>query len=137
MSDDWYNASQLHFAAQDGDLARVAQLLSDGYLPNSFDDIGRTPLHYAVECEHFDVVDFLIANGADINANDEAHAGNTPIAEVAQTCSLKWRSSCSTMEPIRTYEVRCNSTPSTVQRRESAAMARGFMNYFAQHALGR
>jgi ankyrin repeat protein len=55
---------------------------------NAFDEIGKTPLHYAVEKEHFDVVRFLIEAGADVNAHHESTIGNTPLAEVAGNCSL-------------------------------------------------
>ena len=47
--DNEFDASQLHFAAQDGDIARVRQLLAEGRSPNVFDEISKTPLHYAAE----------------------------------------------------------------------------------------
>lgn len=33
--------------------------------------VGRTPLHWAVAAKRRDVVDFLINNGADVNALDD------------------------------------------------------------------
>jgi ankyrin repeat protein len=88
MEDQWFEREQLHFAAQDGDLQRVMELVSKGYPLNSFDEIGKTPLHYAVENERLDVAKFLIEAGADVNAHDEATISNTPLAEIAGNCSL-------------------------------------------------
>jgi hypothetical protein len=34
---DWYETEQLHFAAQDGDLERVKELIEEGYDINAFD----------------------------------------------------------------------------------------------------
>ena len=84
-----FEKEQLHFAAADGDLDRVKQLVAEGYPLDEFDDVGKTPLHHAAEGGHFDIVRFLLEAGADVNARDEARAGNTPLAEVAQTCSLE------------------------------------------------
>lgn len=53
---DWFENEQLHFAAQDGDLTRVIELVQDGSLLNTFDELGKTPLHYAVEGEHLAIV---------------------------------------------------------------------------------
>ena len=78
----------LHFAAQDGDLARVRELLAEGRSPNVFDEISKTPLHYAAESGHIDILRILLQAGADVNANDEARIGNTPLREVAGECSL-------------------------------------------------
>ena len=44
---DELDESDLHFAAQHGDMTRVRQLLADGRSPNAFDEISKTPLHYA------------------------------------------------------------------------------------------
>lgn len=87
--DDWYETQQLHIAAHDGDAKRVAELLAKRRSPNDFDELGQTPLHYAAEAEHFEVVSLLLAHGADVNAHHEPTIGNTPIAHIAQTCSLK------------------------------------------------
>jgi len=78
----------LHFAAQDGDLPRVRQLLADGRSPNTFDDISRTPLHYAAETGNTDIMRVLLDAGVDVNAHDEARIGNTPLREVAGECSF-------------------------------------------------
>lgn len=88
MKDDWFEKEQLHFAAQEGDLQRVEELISAGYSLNHIDDAGKTALHYAVENENFEVAKISIEAGADVNAHDETAITNTPLAEVAATCSL-------------------------------------------------
>ena len=82
-----YEREQLHFAAQHGNVEDVKRLLAGGYQPNVFDDLGKTPLHYAAEDEHLEVINVLLAAGADVNAHDERVIGNTPLREVAGTCS--------------------------------------------------
>ena len=89
MEDDWYQAEKLHFAAMKGDVKRCAELIADGCDPNSFDQLGNTPLHYAARNEHLEVVELLIARGATVNAHHEPTMGNTPITEIAGFCSLK------------------------------------------------
>ncbi len=83
-----YEREQLHFAAQDGNVEDVKRLLAAGYEPNVFDDLGLTPLHYAARGGHLEVLNVLLAAGADVNANDERVIGNTPLREVAATCSF-------------------------------------------------
>jgi ankyrin repeat protein len=56
------------------------------FLP--FDDLAKTPLHYAAENGHIDVIRVLLEAGADVNANDEPRIGNTPLRQVADRCSL-------------------------------------------------
>ena len=85
---DEFDESDLHFAAQDGDMTRVRQLLADGRSPNAFDEISKTPLHYAAECGHVEIMRVLLEAGADVNACEEARIGNTPLREVADECSL-------------------------------------------------
>jgi ankyrin repeat protein len=80
---------QLHFAAQDGEVERVSQLLNDGYQPDLFDDIGKTPLHYAAASGHLEVMRLLLERGADVNAHDERWIGNTTLREVAGNCSFE------------------------------------------------
>jgi ankyrin repeat protein len=80
---------ELHFAAQDGDLVKVKELVAKGSSVNSFDDISHTPLHYAAEKENLDVVKFLIESGADVNIYEEEKIGNTPLREIAESCSYE------------------------------------------------
>jgi hypothetical protein len=99
-------------------------LISQGYDPNAFDALGNTPLHYAAKNEHFHIVAFLLSQGANVNAHDEARIGNTPLTEIAGSCSLKMAQMLSKPGPIRHSEAGCNSMQSTRQRIENAAMAR-------------
>jgi ankyrin repeat protein len=87
--DGWFEQERLHRAAQDGDVGEVERLLSVGYQPNEFDELGKTPLHYAAEGGHLQVIELLITSGADVNANDERVIGNTALREVAANCSYE------------------------------------------------
>jgi ankyrin repeat protein len=90
MSDDWFQKEQLHFAAADGDLRRVKKLIENGCDVNAFDEyLAHTPLHYAAREEHIEVVDYLISVGAQINAHEEEKIGETPLGEVAASCSYE------------------------------------------------
>ena len=77
----------MHYAVQDGDIEAVRRLIASGVPLNDFDEIGRTPLHYAVVAESVEMAALLLDAGADVNAHDEAHVGNTPLAEVASRCT--------------------------------------------------
>ena len=82
-----FQSEQLHRAAQNGDLPQVQKLLAAKYPVNRFDELGKTPLHYAVAGEHMAVVDALLRAGANVNARDERVAGGTPLGEYAGSCS--------------------------------------------------
>jgi ankyrin repeat protein len=86
---DWFAKERLHFAARDGNVEKVRELLSVGYDPNAFDELSKTPLHYAAEREHIAVMNVLIEAGADVNAHELAKIGNTPLREVAEQCSYE------------------------------------------------
>lgn len=79
---------ELHWAASRGDLETVKRLLVNQVNLNGFDEIGYTALHYAVKGEHIEVAKYLLDSGAEVNAHDESQIGDTPLASVAQTCSL-------------------------------------------------
>lgn len=80
---------QLHRAAQDGDLARVNDLIDRKYPLNRFDELGKTPIHYAVQDNRLEVVRRLIEAGANVNAHDERVAGNTPLGDGAGECTYE------------------------------------------------
>ena len=46
---DELGRTPLHYAAADGDAARVQELLTSGADPNAQDDNGWTPLHFAAQ----------------------------------------------------------------------------------------
>lgn len=84
-----FQREQLHQAAQDGDLARVNDLIERKYPLNRFDDLGKTPLHYAVQYNRIEVVKRLIEAGANVNAHDERVIGNTPLSDYARECTYE------------------------------------------------
>jgi ankyrin repeat protein len=86
---EWVDPEPLHSAAQCGDVVRLRELVDLGHSVNAFDELGFTPLHYAVWKDQFDAAMFLIKAGADVNASDSRCIGNTPLREVAGSCSLK------------------------------------------------
>jgi ankyrin repeat protein len=88
--DNWFEQEQLHFAASDGDLDKVKELIEKGYDVNTFDaDLAFTPLHYSVRGEFLEVTKYLLKNGANVNAHDEDKIGETPLGDVAATCSFE------------------------------------------------
>jgi ankyrin repeat protein len=86
--EDVLKREELHFAAEDGNLAEVTRLLNEGHQPDVFDELGKTPLHYAAARGHLDVMRVLLASGADVNAHDERVIGDTVLRAVASNCSF-------------------------------------------------
>ena len=84
IDENWFENERLHRAAAEGDLQEMRRLLDVGYQLDRFDDLGRAPLHYAVEGEHYKAAKWLIEQGAKVNANDEATIGETPLALAVQ-----------------------------------------------------
>ena len=66
--------------------ALVAQLLDRGAKPNLADDRGQTPLMIATAMDHADVVDILLAHGADRMVHD---AQGKTAADLAQSDVLR------------------------------------------------
>jgi len=63
----------IHEAAAKGDLAKVkAFLKKDAKLIDADDKNNKEPLHWAAEKGHLQVVEFLISQGADVNAKNVA-----------------------------------------------------------------
>src|SRR5277367_3890367 len=58
-------------AAEFGDLAKVKAILKDNPdQVSSRDNLGMTPLHWAVAKDHKEVAELLLAGNADVNARD-------------------------------------------------------------------
>lgn len=79
----------LNCAAQAGNEDLVKQLLQEGCPINAFDELGKTPLHYASRSEHIAVIKLLLEAGADINAHDESTIGDTPLGAIAGNCNFE------------------------------------------------
>lgn len=60
-------AAAIHDAAKNGDIAAIAAALDAGADVNESDGLA-TPLHYAVNRQHFDAAKLLVERGADVNA---------------------------------------------------------------------
>ncbi|MFA5596621.1 MAG: ankyrin repeat domain-containing protein [Pusillimonas sp.] len=63
---DRLGRSALHRAALDGNLEEAAALIAKGAKVDNLSSVG-TPLYYAVDEGHFDVVKLLVENGANVN----------------------------------------------------------------------
>src|ERR1017187_10157216 len=75
---------EIHNAANAGDLGKITALLKDNPdLVSSKDTNGRTPLFYAVTAGQKDVMEFLLADKADVNAKD--NGGRTILHWVSGT----------------------------------------------------
>jgi len=70
--------STIHEAAAKDNLADVKRHLAKGVAVNARDGDDATPLHCAAEKGHKDVVEYLIAKGADVNARTEGPGWTPP-----------------------------------------------------------
>lgn len=77
----WFERERLHRAAAEGNHDEMRRLVAaGGHALTTFDDLGRTPLHYAVEGEHYRTAEWLIQQGAIVNAHNEPTIGETPLS---------------------------------------------------------
>lgn len=67
------NEELLFQACESGDKGKVIELLGKGCKVNSRISYGRTPLAYAVQFGHADIVDCLIKNGADVKVKVDGY----------------------------------------------------------------
>lgn len=74
-------STELHFAAQKGDLATAQNLIARGADVNIRDENGNTPLKYASAEPHPEMLRLLLNHGAQPNLAD--HRGFTPLHCVA------------------------------------------------------
>ncbi len=85
--DDATPVGQLVAAARAGDAGRVRTLLSEGVSPNGRETLnGHAPLHQAARANALEVVDILLAAGADPSAPDGQ--GATPLMHAADSVAL-------------------------------------------------
>uniref|UniRef100_A0A1D1YME2 Acyl-CoA-binding domain-containing protein 2 n=1 Tax=Anthurium amnicola TaxID=1678845 RepID=A0A1D1YME2_9ARAE len=60
----------IHVFAREGEADALLAQLDNAVSVNLRDSEGRTPLHWAVDRGHFNIVEILISKGADVNAKD-------------------------------------------------------------------
>ena len=75
-------AGMLCGAAADGNLDKLRQLINHGISPNACDYDGRTALHLAASEGIVNVIEFLVANKADVNVIDRWN--NTPLDDAVK-----------------------------------------------------
>jgi len=69
--------TELHYAANEGDFAKVEALIAAGGSVTLADDNGWTPLHFAAQANSLPIAKVLLAAGAPVDPQD-SH-GNTPL----------------------------------------------------------
>ncbi len=74
----------LHTYTYDGNLKGIKQKLAEGENINSFDKYGWAPIHWAVYYQYYEIVDYLLNNGATVNLETTGSyrslkKGTTPI----------------------------------------------------------
>jgi len=74
-------SQELFAAARTGDAAKVKTLLENGVAHGATDEAGETALMHAAHAGHLEVVEVLIAAGADVNARSPQ--GWTALAKAA------------------------------------------------------
>jgi ankyrin repeat protein len=71
--------SALHYAALDGDVDRVIELIAQGADVNAVDQAGgHTALHFAAQGQHTETARALLSAGAEVDARDRF--GKTPLS---------------------------------------------------------
>ena len=81
----------LPIVAREGNIEIMQALFDEGWLAriNGFDDFAFSPLMHAAVNGHLGAVRFLLKCGADVNAHDEKHIGNTVLREVVEEAGLE------------------------------------------------
>ena len=62
---------QMFLAVKKNDLKEAARCLKLGAGINDSDENGLVPLHFAAVCQHIEMVKWLLANGADVNKQND------------------------------------------------------------------
>ncbi|KAL5538995.1 hypothetical protein UlMin_024314 [Ulmus minor] len=89
----------IHAFAREGEVDNLLKCIENGIPLNLKDSEGRTPLHWAVDRGHLNVIELLVSKNADINAKDDE--GLTPL-HYAAVCDR---------EAIAEYLVKQNADP--------------------------
>nr|GEV48554.1 acyl-CoA-binding domain-containing protein 1-like [Tanacetum cinerariifolium] len=76
----------IHDFAREGDMKNLLKCVEAGISVDTKDSEGRTPLHWAVDRGHIDVVELLLSRNADVNLKD--NEGQTPL-HYAAVCERK------------------------------------------------
>jgi len=82
---------RLHQAADRGDLGAVQALVAEGLPLNAPDPLGHTPLNRAAVSNRFEVVEYLVNAGADVNAQGcgDGWQNDTPLGSVVADGSFE------------------------------------------------
>lgn len=83
--------TSLHIAAKHGNLVAIKYILCSSNIPNFIncqDDGGWTPLVWACEHGHVEVVSFLMSNGADPNLRDVEYNEALHWAAFSGSCNV-------------------------------------------------
>jgi len=103
-------AEEIHDAAQQGDLAKIKRLLEKSpELLKSRSENEKTPLHFAAQGGHKDIVELLIAKGADVNAKNVAK--ETPLHYAAALAHKEVVDLLISKEAVLNSETTDGSTP--------------------------
>ena len=76
-----YLVIYFHYAAREGDVSTMKELLEEGAPVDCADEFDRTALFRAALCNRTDVIRLLLQNGANINKQD--YRGDTPVHRAA------------------------------------------------------
>ncbi|XP_067677965.1 ankyrin repeat domain-containing protein 36A-like [Haliotis asinina] len=89
---DKHKRTALHYESAHGDTDNVKQLLAHGTSIDTRDVAGRTPLHFAVNGNHFATADILVFCGADGTLKDKERVSPESLSKTAMMSELMKRS---------------------------------------------
>jgi ankyrin repeat protein len=92
---DRYGRTELHYAANENDVAKAKELIAGKVDVNAKDDNGWTALHFAAQSSSVGVAKLLLEAGAEVDPTDSS--GNTPLS----TAVFHYRDSGDLIELLR------------------------------------
>ena len=107
-------ATELHVAAQQGNVGKVKRLLKQEIDVNSLSSSGYTPLHISAGFDKRRVTKLLLINGAKINARDSS--GQTPLHLSARRGHLSMVKFLLSQGANPSIRDRSNRTPADIAR---------------------